>query len=241
MEGEVGKRRDTMKQAGALPRPRPLSHTPGACEGRPLDACERAARELPPSHTPPPNPAGTLTRSSTTLDGRSSRPRPNATSAPTVGSTTWWSGFWKTKAAGAEQRATPPETGVRPPSARSRVDLPHPLGPSRMCRVPGGTRRVAPARACQSGGQKVEGQRRPGRCGPGAAGVAPRLPPPFPPPPPPPSPTPTDSTMTHLFVSIPHNRVDGLDGTRRRQHAAGGGRGRRRREQAGTARGTTGV
>mmetsp|Transcript_23448 Transcript_23448/g.65042 ORF Transcript_23448/g.65042 Transcript_23448/m.65042 type:complete len:108 (+) Transcript_23448:195-518(+) len=74
--------------------------------------------------------SATLLRTSSSL--RSYLPRPKATSARTVGMMTWWSGFWKTKAAGWLTLATPPLDSSRPPSVRSRVDFPQPLGPSSM-------------------------------------------------------------------------------------------------------------
>jgi hypothetical protein len=72
------------------------------------------------------------------------RPRPNATSAATVGMTTWWSGFWNTKPDGPSASMLPPSSGSRPPSTRSSVDLPQPLGPSSMCRLPRCTCRLTP-------------------------------------------------------------------------------------------------
>ena len=66
-------------------------------------------------------------------------PSPKATSAPAVGSTTWWSGFWNTNPAGCAVRTSPPVAATNPPAARSSVLLPHPLAPSSMCSVPSAT------------------------------------------------------------------------------------------------------
>lgn len=66
----------------------------------------------------------------------SHRPRPNATSAATVGITTWWSGFWKTNPDGVSASTLPASGVSRPPSTLNNVDLPQPFGPSSMCREP---------------------------------------------------------------------------------------------------------
>mmetsp|Transcript_552 Transcript_552/g.1294 ORF Transcript_552/g.1294 Transcript_552/m.1294 type:complete len:224 (-) Transcript_552:196-867(-) len=86
-----------------------------------------------------------VTRPCTSASDRSRRcPSPNATSAPTLGMITWWSGFWNTNARGACTRSRPLHGVTSPANDRSRVDLPLPLGPSSMKRVPRGTRRDTP-------------------------------------------------------------------------------------------------
>ena len=52
-------------------------------------------------------------------------PSPKATSAPAVGSTTWWSGFWNTKPAGCAVATAPASGCSSPPATRSSVLLPH--------------------------------------------------------------------------------------------------------------------
>lgn len=56
---------------------------------------------------------------------RAHLPKPKATSAPAVGSTTWWSGFWNTNPAGSAVRTKPSSGGSSPPAHRSSVLLPH--------------------------------------------------------------------------------------------------------------------
>lgn len=49
-------------------------------------------------------------------------PSPNATSAATVGMTTWWSGFWKTKPVGWSVTIVPLVRFTKPPSTLRSVD-----------------------------------------------------------------------------------------------------------------------
>jgi len=58
----------------------------------------------------------------TSSAGRFKRPRPNATSAPAVGITTWWSGFWNTNARGASTRSRPAWGRSMPAHTRKSVD-----------------------------------------------------------------------------------------------------------------------
>mmetsp|Transcript_1579 Transcript_1579/g.6385 ORF Transcript_1579/g.6385 Transcript_1579/m.6385 type:complete len:143 (+) Transcript_1579:245-673(+) len=68
----------------------------------------------------------------------------NATSLPTVGMMTWWSGFWNTNARGAWTLSRPLHGVTSPAKVRSSVDLPQPLGPRSMNIDPRGTRRLTP-------------------------------------------------------------------------------------------------
>mmetsp|Transcript_2459 Transcript_2459/g.6315 ORF Transcript_2459/g.6315 Transcript_2459/m.6315 type:complete len:222 (+) Transcript_2459:442-1107(+) len=76
------------------------------------------------------------TAAATSLSAMSYLPSPNATSAATVGMTTWWSGFWNTNPVGWSSLMLPELGATRPPSTLSSVDFPQPLGPSSMCREP---------------------------------------------------------------------------------------------------------